>query len=287
MPIELRLDLSKITRRVPKGLRSGKGAKAADTAMTVADQVLSYTHPEWLPDPVSEKITNPRVFARLRQCTIQARAHVLGIADLPALGYEHAQYLPVTLLRLRVERPGGDVETCLRTSLPPEIRGLAPGYSVRALAHEEDPRTVVIDWKATAEGLGQPLSWVKNLDQYKWPDEDDWPAAGAIEVHDDWFFRRRMEKRRAQWTPVVARLAAGSTRRGRLNDREQWKLDLDVDGRRVRVKERVPDLAIGRLVSGRSEVAAGAPIAALVAPNGDVAVDWQATLNQPELLAAG
>ena len=67
------------------------------------------------------------------------------------------------------------------------------------------------------------------------------------------------------------------------------------------MKERVPELALTKLVGyrpGESKLggmvttietvaAVGAPIAALVSPAGDVAVDWEATLNQPEMRATG
>jgi hypothetical protein len=63
------------------------------------------------------------------------------------------------------------------------------------------------------------------------------------------------------------------------------------------LKERVPSLAIaklfgvvngpssaGGLVTTRSVVAReGAPIATLVGPNGEVAIDWEATLRQEAL----
>ena len=145
------------------------------------------------------------------------------------------------------------------------------------------------------------LPSVVNRDQFKWPDEDEWPAVGAIEVRHDWQHKRRIKKRRAEWAPAVARLTGATTRGSRKDDREQWKLDLDVGGRAVTVKEGVPDLALVKLVGwreGRSRfggmvtttepvVNAGAAIAVLVAGDGEVCVDWQATVNQPSWRETG
>ena len=174
-------------------------------------------YPEELLNPVMDKVANPIVSARLGKCTIPTRAHILGIADLPALGYEHATHLSITLFRVRVERPDGDAETCVRQHFPAEIRRLAPGSSVRALAHESDPRFVVLDWRETGARMGIALTTTGTADQYAWPDEDEWPAVDAIEVRDNGRHTRRLAERRAQWSPVPAasrsrsRRGAGST----------------------------------------------------------------------------
>ncbi|MDQ3739432.1 MAG: hypothetical protein M3389_00680, partial [Actinomycetota bacterium] len=75
-------------------------------------------------------------------------------------------------------------------------------------------------------------------------------------------------------------------------------LTLDLgDGRRAEVRERASELVLARLVGakpGRSMLGGfittvqrvvneGAPLAVLVAPDGEVAVDWEATLAQPEM----
>jgi hypothetical protein len=254
-------------------------------------------HPEDLLEPSLDKAVNPIATRRLEHCTIPTRAHILGIADLPAMTYEHHDWLSFVLFRLRVERPDGDVETCVRQHLPPEIRRLSPGSSLRALAHDSDPRIVVMDWKTSGERLGMKLSWPSSADQYAWPDAAEWPAVDAIEVRDTFLRTRRLVERRASWTPATARLAAGEPTGARVDNRAEWKVTLDLGGRRITVKERVPELALAKLMGTRRGasrlggvvttveivVNEGTPVAVLVSPAGEVAVDWEATLNQPEL----
>ena len=284
-----KIDLSKLGEQVPKGLQ--RATKAVAKPVVIADAVTS---PESWVD-LAEDAGSPITARRLRRCTIRTRAHVLGIADLPEISYRSGR-LWVALLRVRVERPDGDAEACVRQHIPYEIRRLAPGSSLRALAHEEERHIVAVDWKATGEHLGQQLDWATGPDQYAWPDPDEWPAVDAIEVRDKWRHRRRIEKQRAEWTPATAQLLDASSRGGLVDDRKVWKLDLDLRGRRVTVKERVPELALAKLVGSKPGgkklgglvttlervVNTGATLAALVSPGGEVAVDWEATLNQPE-----
>ena len=54
------------------------------------------------------------------------------------------------------------------------------------------------------------------------------------------------------------------------------------DGKTIAIKDRVPLLALARLRPG-DEDRVGTPIDVLVSPQGEVAVDWEATLRQPEL----
>jgi hypothetical protein len=296
------IDLSKLGERLPDGVRRAakSAAKAAEKPLTVAAVASSPVEAAQhaLHDPL-DRAMNPIVSRRLRGCTIPARAHVLGMADLPALENQSHAPLDVVLFRLRVERPDGDAEACVRQAMPSELRRLGPGSILRARAHEEDPRVVILDWAATAEALGEPLTWPTTLEQFAWPDPDEWPAAGAIEVRDRGRHRRRLEKRRREWRPAVARLVDAAPKGGRVDCRAKWRLDLDLDGRRVEVRERASELALARLVGyepGRPRfgglvttfnrvVVAGAPIAVLVSPGGEVAVDWEATLAQPEMRA--
>ena len=279
-------------------IKLGKGGSKALEGLGIAAAV---TNPvDTFIEGMDDKGGTPITARRLKRCTIATRAHLEGIADLPSLAYQNAGSLSVTLLRLRVERPEGEVVTCVRQSVPYDMRRVVPGSSLRALAHEDDPRIVVVDWKATGEALGVDLPPIAGRDQYKWPDQDEWPAVGMIEVRHDWQHRRRIQKRRAEWVPAGARLTGATTRGSRKDDREQWKLDLDLGGRLVTVKEGVPDFALLRLVGYRegesrfggfmtttdTVVNVGATLAVLVAPDGEVAVDWQATLNQPDWRAA-
>jgi hypothetical protein len=292
----IRIDLGKLGQRLPAGLqRAGRAAgKAVEKPLTVAAAV---TQPELIELP--DAVDHPIVAGRLRRCTIECRAHLLGIADLPALEYQYGGITTFVLMRVRVERPDGDFETCVRQHLPTALRRLAPGSSLRALAHEEERRFVVMDWKTTAERLGIELAWPTSLDQYDWPGPEDWPALDAIEVRCDGRARRRLEKRRAEWQPARALLLDADTRGNRMDGRQKWTLELDLHGRRVTIEEGVPDLALAKLVGSKagkerlgglvtsteSVANEGAPLAVLVSPDGEVAVDWEATLNQPEMRA--
>ena len=54
------------------------------------------------------------------------------------------------------------------------------------------------------------------------------------------------------------------------------------DGRTVEIRDRVPLLALARLRPGE-ESRVGTPIDVMVSGEGEVAVDWESTLRQPEL----
>jgi hypothetical protein len=54
------------------------------------------------------------------------------------------------------------------------------------------------------------------------------------------------------------------------------------DGSTVEIKDRVPLLALARLRPGDT-VRVGTPIDVLISPDGEVSVDWESTLRQPEL----
>jgi hypothetical protein len=54
------------------------------------------------------------------------------------------------------------------------------------------------------------------------------------------------------------------------------------DGRTIQIKDRVPLLALSRLEAGNGS-RAGTPIDVLVSSDGELAIDWEATLRQPEL----
>lgn len=291
----LSIDLRKLGARLPDGVKRTVARTAA--APLVVGEAIAY--PEGLLEPLADRAANPIATGRVKRCTIATRAQIVGIADLPAIGYENARHLPLTLFRVRVERPGGEAETCVRQHFPREIRRLAPGSSVRALAHETEPRFVVLDWKTTGERIGVQLSWTATLDQYAWPGPDEWPAVDAIEVRDGARRTRRLRERQASWSTVTARLAGARPTGAWVDNREEWKLVLDLGARQVGVTERVPDLALAKLTGVREgpsklggmvttvETVAnvGAPLIALVSPAGDAAVDWEATLNQPELRA--
>jgi hypothetical protein len=287
-----KLDLGKVTRRVPVpgALRKAAGA-INDAGMKFETGV--------------DSAANPGTALKLRRCTVSCPAEITGIADLPRLSGGAGSTggggpgIDVTLLRLRVDRPDGKAECCVRQNVPGIIRRLLiPTARPVVLAHEEDPSIAIVDWEATGKKWKVRWSWVIEKQQYDWPGPDEWPAAGTIEVRDKGRHRKRLKEQRATWRSVGARLVDASTRGAYRDDREEWTLDLDLaDGRRVTVKERMPDMAIARLTAvkeGEKRLGgtlstmhivarAGAPIAALQSPDGEVAVDWEATLRYPEL----
>ena len=201
----------------------------------------------------------------------------------------------VALLRLRVLRPDGEAEACVRQHVPPQARPpLRPGFGVMALAHDTDPAIALVDWDATAHALNHQLDWVVTAQQFKWPDADEWPPAGEIQVRDRGRYERRIAERRASWTPAQATLQGGGTRGGLTDSRVVWKLQIQLPDGAITISERVPSLAAARLFETRTgakrlgglaetvETVArvGTPLAVLVLPTGEVAVDWEATINQ-------
>ena len=282
-----KLDLGKVVRRVPvPGVLSRAAGAINDAGM------------KW--EGALDSAANPGVAGKLRRCTVSCPAEITAIADVPRLWDDGSTGIDITLLRLRVDRPDGQAECCVRQHVPHAIRRLLiPGARPVVLAHEGDPSVAIVDWDATGKKWRARLSWVIEKQQYDWPDPEDWPAEGAIEVRDKGRHTKRLLERRAAWRAQGARLAGATTRGAYRDNREEWDLDLDLgDGRTARVRERMPDFAIARLTavkeSGKSPLGgvltttrivarAGAPIAVLVSPEGDFAVDWEATLSYPEL----
>jgi hypothetical protein len=230
---------------------------------------------------------DPAVTARLAACTVGCTAVVAGLADLPALPVG-AEALDVALLRLRVRRPEGEVECCVRQHIPPEIRAeVAPGAGVIALAHETDPHVAVVDWRATGNWIGTQLSAPSEPHQYDWPPVEEWPASGEIEIHDVNGHREELDRRRSEWRFGFADLIALTPLRTRVDERDEWRVTLQLpDGNTMAIKDRVPLVALSRL-RAEGEDRVGTPIQVLVATNGDVAIDWEATLRMPELRSSG
>jgi hypothetical protein len=241
----------------------------------------------------------PRASATAKRCTIACPAEIVGVADLLRIesgappGAQSG--FDVALLRLRVLRPDGEAEACVRQHVPPQARpALRPGFGVMALAHDSDPAIALVDWDATARALGHQLEWVVTAQQFKWPDADEWPARGAFEVRDKGRYERRLQERRATWTPAQATLQGGGTRGGLTDSRVVWKLELALPNGTTTISERVPSLAaawlfetrvgakrLGGLAETVETVArVGKRLDVLVSPTGEVAVDWPATLAQ-------
>ncbi len=113
-----------------------------------------------------EVILDPIVAQRLRKCTLACSAVVVGLADLPSIE-SGERSLEVALLRLRVRRPEGDAECCVRQHVPREIRPvIGPGAGVMVLAHEHDRAIAAIDWAGTGEWIGTELTFPTTHDQY-------------------------------------------------------------------------------------------------------------------------
>lgn len=299
-----KIDLRKLGEKLPEGVQQvgRKLGKAAEKPFAVASAV---SYPEDLFENQAERLAHPVIWGRVKDCTLETRAHVDGLADLPALVSASStggtSILPVTLFRVRVERPDGDAETCVRQFLPTALLKMVPGSSVRALAHQSDPRYVMLDWRGTIESMGHAPgsdSGFLSLEQFAWPDRGEWPAQGAIEIRDRPKQTRRLEERRRTWRHARGRLIGASSRGSNDDGRASWKLELDLEGRRVEQRERVPRLLIGRLVGYRTEAKLGGivesyevvvddkvPIPLLVSPKGELAVDWQALIEQPAMTA--
>jgi hypothetical protein len=151
------------------------------------------------------------------------------------------------------------------------------------LAHSHDRAVAVVDWAATGEWIGGSLTFPNALEQYDWPPHEEWPERGEIEIFDVNGLRERLDQRRGAWVMGSAELVSLTPLRSRVNQRDEWMVALHMrDGRTVQIKDRMPLLALARLHAG-DEPRAGTPIDVLVSADGEVAVDWEATLRQPEL----
>jgi hypothetical protein len=226
---------------------------------------------------------DPQIAERLAACTLSCPAVVTALADLPAV--EHGgEAIEVALLRMRVRRPEGDAEVCVRQHVPAEIRGvIEPGSGVMVHAHATDRSVAVVDWAATGDWIGVHLTAPTAPEQYDWPPVQDWPQTGEIEVHDVNGLRERLAERRGAWALASAGLVSLTPLRSRVDQRDQWRVVLMMrDGSTVQLTDRLPALALARLAS-EHEPRIGTPIDVLVSSEGEVAVDWEATLRQPEL----
>lgn len=226
---------------------------------------------------------DPEVTERLRGCRISCAAVITGLADLPALEVS-GRVLEVSLLRMTVRRPEGEAECCVRQHIPPQVRGLvAPGAGVMVLAHDNDRSVAAVDWTATGEWIGAKLTFPTAHEQYDWPPRDQWPAQGGIEIHDANGHKYELDDRRAEWSLASAGLVSLTPLRSRVDQRDEWEIALQLaDGSTVEIQDRVPLLALARLRPG-NESRVGTPIDVLLSTQGEVAVDWEATLRQPEL----
>jgi hypothetical protein len=242
------------------------------------------------PRPAAEQETvelqlDPGIGERVAACTLPCSATLTGLADLPAVE-RGAQAIEVALMRLLVRRPEGDTECCVRQHVPAELRGvLEPGSGVFVLAHATDRSVAIVDWTATGEWIGAALLSTGELEQYEWPPREEWPAPGGIQVYDVNGLRERLNERRGAWHMMSAGLVSLRPLRSRVDRRDQWRIVLMMrDGRTVELTDRVPGLALARLFTA-DQPRIGVPIDLLMSPEGEMAVDWEATLRQPELRA--
>ena len=245
------------------------------------EQLEPVAEPE--PDERVEVIVDSLVTRRLRACTLACTAVIVGLADLPAIE-SGASALEVALLRMRVRRPEGTVECCVRQHVPPELRPVVgPGAGLMVLAHEADPRIAAVDWAATGDWIGADLTFPGAHEQYDWPAPQWWPAVDAIEVRDVDGYDVNLDERRGRWSLASAGLVSLVPLDSRLDHRDVWQVGLQLpDGSTIEIPERMPLLALARLTAG-GNARVGTPIDVLVSSNGEVTVDWEATLRQPEL----
>jgi hypothetical protein len=230
-----------------------------------------------------EFAVDPQVTERLRGCRISCAAVITAVADLPAL-VVNDKVLEVALIRMTVRRPEGDAESCIRQHVPPEIRGVVgPGAGVMVLAHDHERSVAAVDWTATGEWIGAKLTFPTAHEQYDWPPREEWPEPGAIEIHDGNGHREELDERRGEWNLASAGLVSLTPLRSRVDQRDEWQIALQLaNGSTVEIVDRVPLLVLARLRPG-NESRVGTPIDVLVSSDGEVAVDWEATLRQPEL----
>lgn len=226
---------------------------------------------------------DPQVTERLRGCRISCAAVITAVADLPALEV-NGKVIEVALVRMTVRRPEGDAESCIRQHIPPEIRGVVgPGAGVMVLAHDHERSVAAVDWTATGEWIGAKLTFPTAHEQYDWPPRDEWPEPGSIEIHDENGHREELDDRRGEWNLASAGLVSLTPLRSRVDQRDEWKIALQLaNGSTVEIVDRVPLLVLARLRPG-NESRVGTPIDVLVSSDGEVTVDWEATLRQPEL----
>jgi hypothetical protein len=230
-----------------------------------------------------EFVLDPQVAEKLRGCRLSCAAVITALADLPAIE-AGGQVLEVALVRMTVRRPEGDAECCVRQAIPPEVRGVVgPGAGVMVLAHEHDRSVAAIDWTATGEWVGAKLTFPTAHQQYDWPPRSEWPARGRIEVYDLNGQAEELYERRGKWSLATAALVSLTPLRTRVGQRDEWQIVLQLaDGRTVELRDRVPLLALARLRPG-NDSRVGTPIDVMVSVEGEVAVDWESTLRQPEL----
>jgi hypothetical protein len=232
------------------------------------------------PAPPEPEPVDPALTARLAACTVGCTAVVTALADLPAV-VAGPEVIDVVLLRLRVRRPEGEVECCVRQHVPPELRAeLSPGAGLMALAHETDPHVAIADWRATGDWVGASLTFPSNPRQYDWPPAEEWPAAGQIEVYDVNGQSEELDRRRVEWRLASADLLGLTRLPSRVDQRDEWRVTLELsNGNTIAIKDRVPMLAVARLRAGEED-RVGAPVDVLISADGDVMVDWEATLRR-------
>ena len=193
--------------------------------------------------------------------------------------------LEVALLRMTVRRPEGDAECCVRQHIPPEIRGVVgPGAGVMVLAHDHDRSVAAVDWTATGEWIGAKLTFPTAVEQYDWPPREG--VAGAGVDRDPRRERAPGGAGRAArrgGALASARLVSLTPLRSRVDQRDEWQITLQLaNGSTVEIVDRVPLLALARAVAGKRG-AIGYADRRDVSSGGEVAVDWESTLRQPEL----
>ncbi|MBA3263031.1 MAG: hypothetical protein H0T69_11315 [Thermoleophilaceae bacterium] len=288
---ERRIDLTELGKRVRRrGLLRAFTEAPVRPAPPMPLERPATPPPEPLVEPdVQDTIEfelDPQVIERLHACTLACGAAITGLADLPAIEVT-GRVIEVALIRMRVRRPGGDVEVCVRQHIPREIRGIVgPGAGVMVLAHENERTVAIVDWTATGEWIGAKLTFLSGEEQYDWPEPEEWPGLGEIEIHDVNGHHEELDQRRAGWGLASADLLSLSPLRSRVDQRDEWRISLELrDGKTIAITDRVPLLALARLRPG-NEDRVHTPIDVLVSSEGDVAVDWEATLRQPELRRA-
>jgi hypothetical protein len=254
-------------------------------------------------DQVVDHLEHPVIQTRLDSLTVPGTAEVVGVASIPGNvsgGPNDVGAKPEgALLRLEVTgEDGRRFETAaLQEAANGIVRQLAPGLVVSVRSHPREPKAAV-HWGATARLVGRELEWRDSM--IEWPPADEWPAIGAIEVRWRTADARRLDERRRSWAAGVASFVSLEPHRTAYDQgRKAYVVTMTWPGtggapHTFPIDDAVPELMSARLVevapphpgSDRNRLVwrVGAPLDVLVEPSGsgEVAVDWERTLNRPE-----
>ncbi len=242
---------------------------------------------------LEDRLHHPILTARKEALKVPGAATVVGVASVPGnqseLGASQGVQPEAVLFRLDVRREDSSTFECgvLEPSAAGITRQVEPGLELAVRCHPSEPKAAA-DWEATAALHRTTLDWPRRDTILSWPDPDEWPARGAVEVRHRPTDAKRIDERRAAWRRETGRFVSrGPADEPFAEGRSQYTIQVDVGGHRLPLVRAVPALAIARLVEskdGQLVDRAGVPLVVLVDPADatQAEIDWEATLQQPE-----